>query len=85
MPPHCRARWVAYLPGGVRRTALLLGRANGSLSLIDYANKEVMVTYTFDCKPGTEPVPITSLKYSPNGAPELDVTRNDVEIMRLMS
>ncbi|XP_034243057.1 cilia- and flagella-associated protein 251-like [Thrips palmi] len=47
---------------------LLIGRADGSISLIDYEKKEVMMTYAFECKPGAEPVAVTSLKYSPNGA-----------------
>lgn len=49
------------------RPQLLIGRSNGSISLIDYIKKEVMVAYSFECKPGAEPVAITSLKFSPNG------------------
>ncbi|KAK3912151.1 Cilia- and flagella-associated protein 251 [Frankliniella fusca] len=62
-----RQEAVTVIQTHPERSVLLLGRANGSLSLIDYAKKEVMVTFTLDCKLGADPVPITSLCYSPNG------------------
>lgn len=70
--------WVAYLLGAHRGSApesalcgrplLLIGKADGSVSAIDYEKKEVVATYAFERKSSSStPVAVTSLCFSPNG------------------